>query len=453
MALTFALAYGGGHSAVEATIASLLLERGWLPASSWAAADLVWAPASRVPWELLVAPRPRPRLVACLPLRSALVRKDALRRTLRERLLGAARRQPGLPRVALAQIANSSPDFLDVEAARRSCGVEATLARLFDACGMAGSEDERWVLKEASTNNALGLRFVSRAELRALLRPLFMPTPGPAAPIPRLVAERYVVSPLLLEGRKFHLRLNVLAIGRLAVFVHRDVICHVASEPFVLDRFDDPFVHVTNNAMQRCHPAYERRRHTVLLHEAVARINKAEAAGAAEGEPYAPLCAAAIFDELCALVHDVFAVLVQGKALAWPPLPGRLDAAAAPDPALPPSAFLPMAGAFELFGFDVLLSTAPVTFEAGVGTHLSGTDGPVASCRQLFPVVLEVNAGPALEGVAWPMMCRRVVGDALELVCGALAALQAAAEGGGGSGAGRDGPPPPAQVGDFLRCF
>ena len=56
---------------------------------------------------------------------------------------------------------------------------------------------------------------------------------------------------------------------------------------------------------------------------------------------------------------------------------------------------------------------------------------------RLFPVLLEVNAGPALEGAAWPALCRSLVGDALEA---ALAVLD-------------EGAPPPAQAGGFVRVF
>ena len=130
----------------------------------------------------------------------------------------------------------------------------------------------------------------------------------------------------------------------------------------------------------------------------------------------------------------------------------RLDAAAPAPAGLRPAAFLPRARAFELLGWDFLLSRervgAGAREEAGpaaapdraAAAAKAGADRAATLALaepRLFPVLLEVNAGPALEGAAWPALCRSVVGDALELICGVLA----------------DGAPPPERVGGFVRVF
>eukprot|EP01047_Picozoa_sp_COSAG01_P020499 COSAG01_NODE_1168_length_11426_cov_339.595038_8_plen_79_part_00 len=38
------------------------------------------------------------------------------------------------------------------------------------------------------------------------------------------VVQRYVRRPMLVDGRKFHLRVYVLAVGRLSVYVCRDML-------------------------------------------------------------------------------------------------------------------------------------------------------------------------------------------------------------------------------------
>jgi hypothetical protein len=45
------------------------------------------------------------------------------------------------------------------------------------------------------------------------------------------VVQEYVARPLLLRGQhKFHLRVNVLVVGDAQVFVHRNFVCHAATE-------------------------------------------------------------------------------------------------------------------------------------------------------------------------------------------------------------------------------
>eukprot|EP01049_Picozoa_sp_SAG25_P016177 SAG25_NODE_3597_length_1028_cov_0.846071_2_plen_54_part_00 len=38
------------------------------------------------------------------------------------------------------------------------------------------------------------------------------------------MVQRYVRRPMLVDGRKFHLRVYVLAVGRLSVYVCRDML-------------------------------------------------------------------------------------------------------------------------------------------------------------------------------------------------------------------------------------
>lgn len=65
------------------------------------------------------------------------------------------------------------------------------------------------------------------------------------------VAQRYIQNPLLtLEGkRKFHIRLNVLAVGNLEVFVHySSALVSTAALPFDSnpEHFNNKHIHISN---------------------------------------------------------------------------------------------------------------------------------------------------------------------------------------------------------------
>lgn len=54
----------------------------------------------------------------------------------------------------------------------------------------------------------------------------------PSSLLREFVAQRYLTSILLLNGKKFHIRAYVLAIGRLQVFVYRELLALIASEVY-----------------------------------------------------------------------------------------------------------------------------------------------------------------------------------------------------------------------------
>ena len=75
-----------------------------------------------------------------------------------------------------------------------------------------------WILKQGQVNNALGLLvFRDVAELVSLLVDSGEKDNGTDknsfACTTKSVLQEYIVDPLLLDGRKFHLRVNVLVAG------------------------------------------------------------------------------------------------------------------------------------------------------------------------------------------------------------------------------------------------
>jgi len=483
--MNYHVEYGGLFA--ESVIISLLQQRGFELAKSFPDCKFLWVPHTKVPWESVLESG---IIVSCYPVCTAFVRKDALRITLRERLLGAAKKQ-GLSNRAIKRIRLACPDFIVLEddetrqkKKTRMHGDDLSNDEIgsfiVDQARVTGrvlsetNVKNIWVLKDVTTNNSLGVRFITQKELRLLLK-----SPSPSIPsndkeekpdakssllktrIMNIIAEEYIHSPVLLSGRKFHLRVNVLALGSLAVYVHRDVICHSACEPYSMDletfiKAGPGFTHITNNCIQRTHPQYERKTHTILLSEAISRLNIERRM---KSSATMDLSTDAIFNEMCQLIRNTFAVLIQGRTTTWPLLKSDdgIDPTLSADKQLPPPAFIPNKSSFELFGWDFILAYNPKEDDNEREEDLDGTSS-------ITPVVLEVNGGPALEGTAWPMMCRRVLGDALEAI--EIVLLNKCKEGGDITEEDNKGPIgkddddrlgtehcPPKRVGDFVRVL
>jgi hypothetical protein len=446
--------YGGLFA--ETTIISLLEQRGnFLNAKFIEECTFLWTSHSKVPWEKVLQ---SDIIVSCYPVRTALVRKDALRITLRSRLLDAAIRQ-GLSERVIKRIRNACPDFILLKDQLSHLKKKKNLKNIHekdkvikDDCKTLDNffeiEQEKliqkiltntddtdtsfWVLKDVSTNNSLGVRFISQTDLHLLLLNVNTYSTKDKMILQcikeqedqedqdssihlvsnsqQVIAEEYIQNPVLLSGRKFHLRVNVLAIGNIAIYVHKDVICHCACEPYSINKEtfiskNSSFTHITNNCIQKSHPLYTRKTHTILLSEAIFRINKEVHT---KENMSLSLSTDSIFTEICQIIRDTFAVLMQGRATTWSLLKDidGIDPTFVPNQQLPPASFIPNKSSFELFGWDFILAYKEDTIDNTSGKKVT----------EVVPIVLEVNGGPALEGVAWPMMCRRVLGDALETI-------------------------------------
>lgn len=416
--MAFEVSYAGSPVA-ERCITRALAARG-LRRGSASDRDCVvqWVPYSQIAWCRALQPVAGvpPLLVAAFPVRTALVRKDGLAAVLQQ--------------LTSSVVSASSRDVLLKEACAPSFSVDLSgdiSAQVVGALG-DGSRADAWVIKLVASNNATGVTFVEdRDGLIGALDVVAMQhaeagrTP-PSRPLSPLVSiQRYVALPLLASGgRKAHVRVNVLCVCNrvgsgtpaLRILVHREPVVHVACEPWRASDWHNPFVHVTNHCVQRAHPAFSSATHTLTL-----PMYLRGAAGAAALP--AQLCPGLAFSRMCAVVARVFQLVAmrdsdrEGEAVGGLPHDAAPELGAGSTPpspaALPvPShrpGFLTMEDAFEVFGLDFLLSASPADHgpaAAGFGPRLLPAP---------FPVLLEINGGPALEGLADPTLCRRVVED------------------------------------------
>jgi Tubulin-tyrosine ligase family len=375
----------------------------------------------------------RPLFTSSFNVRTALVRKDELANTLAcacSSTSSSGSCGSGTPQSLLRQALPLSfvlnQGQLD-EWRRRSMEVEPEAGAVVDI----KQEGRAWVIKSSLVNNALGVTVERIGTLKGLPPERHEEVEGDSTGAVIVVAQEYVSDPVLapvvavsappspptlFSRHKFHMRVNVLVVPQqrsrhLSVFVHRDVICHIACEPYnddgggsiaKKDEKDDKdeaarrFRHLTNNGVQRSHPSYKRETHTITLQELCGRW-AAEVATAAGAAPTTSITMATsldlseegIFSRICWVVSALVSHLEECKGEG-----GRHP-------------FVALPNSFEVFGFDFLLS------HKGCGASSEDKDG---GSKGPWPVLLEVNGGPALEGNAWPDKCKEVVEDTLRVV-------------------------------------
>jgi len=363
--------------------------------------------------------------VSAYRLRAALARKDALGEVaglLRDAAACVAGEVATAPPAWLTLAAGGASDLAPLCAVLRHAtlpswtlrcdGGASSCAACVIAAAAAGTPDGVWVVKQPATNNALGVHVVSGG-LPALLLALrelhaLPPSASDDGPPPHtcrradggsgcadggsgdgassgttsgttsgmregIVIQPYAGNLCTIGGAKFHLRVNVLAAGAAHVFMHHHVMCHVATAPYVRGDWGSRAVHITNHCVQRAAPGYDAARHTLDLTAVVV--------GSMDGGCG---CGALLRARIAAVVRAVFAAATTGRRTSGARLP-----------------FLPARNAFEHYGFDFLVTR---------GGH---------------PCLLEVNAGPALEGLAAPAVCAAVVEDTAALLFDDLLAAPA----------------------------
>lgn len=70
------------------------------------------------------------------------------------------------------------------------------------------------------------------------------------------VVQKYIESPFLMRNRKFDIRVWVLVNQDMDLFFFREGYIRMSSAEYSVDRLEDDYIHLTNNAIQRNCPTY-----------------------------------------------------------------------------------------------------------------------------------------------------------------------------------------------------
>jgi tubulin--tyrosine ligase len=126
------------------------------------------------------------------------------------------------------------------------------------------TERERFILKPSITGRGVGIYLLESLEdLERVIGELFSDSDeesdeedgerGSAWMLREWVLQRYIARPLLLPGdrRKFHLRAYVLAVGRIRVYLYREILALFAGVEYDVGRIDTLDAHLTNTCLQQ----------------------------------------------------------------------------------------------------------------------------------------------------------------------------------------------------------
>lgn len=158
--------------------------------------------------------------------------------------------------------------------------------------------------------------------------------------------QRYIDRPLLIDGRKFHVRVYVVAIGTLQVYVFHRALALFSLHPYSPTELQNLYAHITNTCYQK--------------------------QGSTDDEPFDEERAVWLFDEMCE--HAAALLVAEGRspdelaAMLW----RQIDAIVREtfEACIREAGYTPLCNAFEFYGFDFIID------------------------EELHVWLLEVNAGP-----------------------------------------------------------
>ena len=131
-------------------------------------------------------------------------------------------------------------------------------ACLWEVKQILETETKTWIMKPSATNKGAEVNVIKDFQkLRTIVNEW--------TDIREWVVQEYMERPLLLRGRKFHIRAYVLAVGGLKVFVYQHCLVLSALEQYSKNDTDNNYSHITNTFQQQSHPDYVESECVMLL--------------------------------------------------------------------------------------------------------------------------------------------------------------------------------------------
>eukprot|EP00123_Amoebidium_parasiticum_P011175 comp20558_c0_seq1/m.26399 comp20558_c0_seq1/g.26399 ORF comp20558_c0_seq1/g.26399 comp20558_c0_seq1/m.26399 type:complete len:384 (-) comp20558_c0_seq1:454-1605(-) len=177
---------------------------------------------------------------------------------------------------------------------------------------------ERWILKPSVTNQAAGVTIFDSVEG---LQEAVEANPD----LRQWVVQRYIEDPMLVNGRKFHLRVYAVVVGRMDVYLHEDILALCAHMPYDSEDHTNQYAHLTNTCLQEKNKDFD-------PDSCIFRLTELPAILAQQGYKGADT-----------FVKDVLSVMRPLTAEIFTAVSSELD-------------YQPLPNCFELYGLDFMLN-------------------------------------------------------------------------------------------------
>lgn len=204
-------------------------------------ADLLWIRKNPQAWYDKLGPL---QAINHIPLERSMIRKADLARNLHH--YGASQ-----PQAAFSHADFLPPTYCLDYAEERS----AFVAQLPEV----DHPDNLWILKPSNLSRGEGIKIVWKFDwLRNALRKHGEVRFGYQGRKIEYLIQRYIKNVLLLDGKKSELRIYwlIASLDPLLVLMYPEGTARMTLQPFKLDDFSNPLIHITNTYQQKKHAGY-----------------------------------------------------------------------------------------------------------------------------------------------------------------------------------------------------
>ena len=187
----------------------------------------------------------------------------------------------------------------------------AGVFQVMDRYGAGEDTETTYILKPSATNQGAGITLIYCFE--QLIDVL-----GSNSSIREWVLQTYVDRPLLLKGKKFHIRAYVLAVNAIQVFFYDEVLCLCSGTKYNKNA-TSLFGHITNTAYQAIDPGFKEEECVLVLEDVEGLLVKQGRSGAD-----AKMVVQKILKDMQVVTGELFDAF-KGEQSVYSPLPGCFE--------------------------------------------------------------------------------------------------------------------------------